>query len=107
MKEHVVEALAKKWKLPEDIDDQYNPDTIEATDDTVNIADKLADKNTSLKKKMKLLEAEMGRSKESTIEDNSDDTLANDSGSNTSLKDNTIIQGENTFWSETFLHKIS
>lgn len=62
---------------------------------------------------MKILEQELGRKPDQTkhntigIEEESEDTLANDSGSNTSLKDNTIKEGEETFWSDTFLHKIS
>ena len=64
---------------------------------------------------MKLIEQELGKkptqcTKDNTLEagvEESEDTLANDSGSNTSLKDNTIKEGEETFWSETFLHKIS
>ena len=63
---------------------------------------------------MKILGEELGKknmSKVSTIgttrEEESEDTLQNDSGSNTSLKDNTIKEGEGTFWSDTFLHNIS
>jgi HD-like signal output (HDOD) protein len=77
MKEHVVEALAKKWKLPEDIDESKNqnndPDGILTTDEpeALHIADKLADKNTSLKNKMKLINEELGKktvsTKDSTI----------------------------------------
>ena len=65
---------------------------------------------------MQFIEAELGKklsqsvnkSKQSTAGDldESEDTLANDSGSNTSLKDNEIKEGEDTFFSQTFLHKI-
>jgi HD-like signal output (HDOD) protein len=97
MKEHVVEALAKKWKLPEDVDDSKpdNQDILTTEEpEPLHIADKLADKNTSLKKKMKILGEELGKKTVSTRDntnegqDESEDTLANDSGSNTSLKDN-------------------
>lgn len=77
----------------------------------LHIADKLADKNTSLKKKMKLLGEELGKKNmntKSTVattrDEESEDTLQGDSGSNTSLKDNVIKEGEETFWSDTFLH---
>ena len=105
-----VEKVNKKIILPEDVDksssDELDP----------HIADYVQNKKYSLKNKIKAIEEikdgkkDPGETKErvSNNGEESEDTLADDSGSNTSLKDNiTMKEGEATFWSETFLHKIS
>lgn len=62
MKQHVVEAMEKKWKLPEDVIEKPKEDFLSTEEpDDIHIADKLADKNTSLKRKMKLIEQELGK----------------------------------------------
>lgn len=106
--EHEV-ADKVKIVLPEDTDkssEELDP----------HIADYVQNKKHSLKHKIKAIEEikdgkkNPGETKEriSNNSEESEDTLADDSGSNTSLKDNiTMKEGEATFWSETFLHKIS
>jgi HD-like signal output (HDOD) protein len=63
MKEHVVEALSKKWKLPEDVDtSNANQDNLTTEEpEVIHIAEKLQDKNISIKKKMKILGEELGK----------------------------------------------
>ena len=61
MKEHVTEAMDKRWKLPEDIDNPTNDNQTTEEPEAIHSADKLADRNVSLKKKMKALESELGR----------------------------------------------